>query len=125
MNWYIQGFKRYFDFGGRSRRKEYWYFALFNLIAVILLAVIDSLTGTFNIELGMGLLGAIYSIATIIPNLSITFRRLHDIDKSAWWILILLIPLIGFIVLLVFLCQDSKEENKYGPSPKLTDVYAI
>tara|TARA_B110000881_G_C18546889_1_gene501735 strand:+ start:360 stop:737 length:378 start_codon:yes stop_codon:yes gene_type:complete len=122
MNWYIQGFKRYFDFSGRSRRKEYWYFALFNLIVAVLLGIFDGALGTVDAELGLGVLGAIYAVATIIPNLSITFRRLHDVNKSAWWLLILLIPLIGFIVWLVFMCQDSKDENKYGSSPKISDM---
>lgn len=119
MNWYLQGFKRSFDFGGRSRRKEYWYFTLFSVIVTLILAVSDSLLNTYNADLGMGLLGGIYAMITIIPNFSLTFRRLHDVNKSAWWLLILLIPLIGIIVLLVFCCQDSKEKNEYGMSPKL------
>jgi uncharacterized membrane protein YhaH (DUF805 family) len=124
MNYYLLAFKKYFDFSGRSRRKEYWYFALFNFIVALILGIIDGVLGTLNAEIGLGVLSAVYAIATIIPNLSITFRRLHDTNKSAWWLFILLIPLIGIIVFLVFMCQDSRDENDYGSSPKLSSIPA-
>mgnify|MGYP000462159980 CR=1 FL=1 len=119
MNWYIEVLKKYAVFSGRSRRSEYWYFALFNIIASIILAVLDGITGTYNPETGMGLLSIIYALAILIPSIAVTFRRLHDTGRSAWWLLIALIPLIGFIVILVFMLQDShEEENRYGISPK-------
>lgn len=119
MNWYIEGFKRYFDFVGRSRRKEYWYFSLISLLVSLILGFSDIFVGIYNEEYGVGLLGSIYGLAALIPSFSVTFRRLHDIGRSAWWILILLIPLIGWIIFIIFMAQDSKEENKYGISPKL------
>ncbi|MCB1687040.1 MAG: DUF805 domain-containing protein [Halioglobus sp.] len=120
MNWYLEVLKKYAQFSGRARRKEYWFFVLFNLLISIALAIVDSLTGTLDTETGYGLLSGIYSLAVFIPSMAVGFRRLHDTGRSAWWILIALIPLIGVIVLLVFMVQDSEEgENKYGPSPKL------
>lgn len=119
MNWYFEVLKKYAVFSGRSRRKEYWFFVLFNIIVSIILAVIDGVTGTLDPESGMGILGLIYTLAVLIPALAVSVRRLHDTGRSGWWLLILLIPLIGTIVILIFMVQDSKpEENQYGPNPK-------
>jgi len=120
MNWYLEVLKKYAVISGRSRRKEYWYFALFNLIISIVLGIIDGVTGSFSPEAGMGLLGGIYTLAVLIPSIAVGVRRLHDTNRSGWWLLISLIPLIGMIVLIVFLATDSKpEENQYGVNPKL------
>ena len=119
MSWYLEALKKYAVFSGRARRMEFWYFFLFNLIAVIVLTLIDTLIGTFNIVQGVGLLSSIYSLAVLIPYLAVTVRRLHDIDRTGWWILIYLIPLIGVIVLLVFaLTPGTPGSNSYGPDPK-------
>jgi uncharacterized membrane protein YhaH (DUF805 family) len=119
MNWYLDALKKYAVFGGRARRKEYWYFALFNLIITFLFGIIDGVTGSFSTEAGIGLLGGIYMLAVLIPAIAVSVRRLHDTDRSGWWLLIGLIPLIGFIVLLVFMVQDSKPgQNQFGPNPK-------
>ena len=119
MSWYLEALKKYAVFSGRSRRMEYWYFVLFNLIAYIVLSLIDALLGTYNIVQGVGLLSGIYSLAVLIPTLAVMVRRLHDIDRTGWWILINLIPLIGTIVLLVFaLTPGTPGSNRYGPDPK-------
>lgn len=119
MNWYFEVLKKYAVFGGRARRKEYWYFALFNIIVSIILGVIDGVTGSFSPEAGIGLLGGIYSLAVLIPAIAVSVRRLHDTDRSGWWLLIALIPIIGAIVLLVFMVQDSKPgQNQFGSNPK-------
>lgn len=119
MNWYLEVFKKYAVFGGRARRKEYWYFTLFNFLAFFILTFIDGVIGSFNSEVGIGLLGGIYSLAILIPALAVSVRRLHDTDRSGWWLLIELIPVIGAIVLFIFMVQDSQEsENQYGPNPK-------
>ena len=119
MNWYLEVLKKYAVFNGRARRKEYWYFFLFNIIISIMFAAIDIETGTFNPEAGMGLLGGIYTLAILIPGIAVSVRRLHDTSRSGWWLLIGFIPLIGGIVLLVFFVQDSKpEQNQYGANPK-------
>ena len=119
MSWYLEALKKYAVFSGRSRRREYWYFVLFNIIVGIVLGWIDALLGTRGSYAGAGLLSGIYGLAVIIPSLAVTVRRLHDIDRSGWWILIALVPLIGVIVLLVFALLDSTPgDNRYGPNPK-------
>ena len=119
MSWYLEVLKKYAVFSGRARRKEYWYFFLFNVLITIVLLVIDGMTGTLDAAAGIGLLGSIYALAVLIPALAVSVRRLHDTDRSGWWLLIMLIPLIGVIVILVFTVQDSKPgENQYGSNPK-------
>lgn len=119
MNWYLQVLKKYAVFNGRARRSEYWYFVLFNLIVSIVLGIVDGITGGYSPEAGIGLLGGIYTLAVLIPSIAVSVRRLHDTERSGWWLLIAFIPLIGAIVLLVFMVQDSKPgSNKYGENPK-------
>lgn len=119
MNWYLEVLKKYAVFSGRARRKEYWFFALFNIIFTIAIAIIDGMVGTFDPETGMGMIGLIYALAVLLPSIAVTVRRLHDIGKSGWWMLIALIPLLGIIILLIFAVMDSKpEENQYGINPK-------
>jgi uncharacterized membrane protein YhaH (DUF805 family) len=121
MNWYLEVLKKYAVFSGRARSKEYWYFVLFNIIISFVLAVIDVATGSFSAEAGIGLLGGIYTLAVLIPSIAVLVRRLHDTERSGWWLLIGLVPLIGSIVLLVFMVQDSKPgQNQYGANPKET-----
>ncbi len=119
MNWYLKALKKYAVFSGRARRKEYWYFALFSLLIAIVLAIIEGIVGNLDAETGVGLLGDIYLLAILIPSIAVAVRRLHDTDRSGWWLLIALIPLIGGIVLIVFWAQDSQPgENQYGSNPK-------
>lgn len=119
MDWYLGVLKQYAVFKGRARRKEYWFFILFNLIASLLLTVVDVMTGSLDAELGMGLLSGLYSLAVLIPSLAVTVRRLHDTGRTGWWLLIGLIPLIGAVVLLVFMLLDSQPgDNEYGANPK-------
>jgi len=121
MNWYIEVLKKYAVFNGRAQRKEYWYFFLFNFLIGIVLGIIDGMIGSFSSATGMGLLGGLYSLAVLIPGIAVSIRRLHDTNHSGWWLLISLVPLVGFIILLVFMVQDSQPgENQYGPNPKAT-----
>ena len=113
--------KHYFDFSGRARRMEYWCFAVFQLIAIGLAALIGvGLDYAFGLPAVMTLaLTIIVSIGLIVPGFAVLFRRLHDIGKSGWWIFITLIPCIGSIILLVFLFLDGQPgTNAYGPNPK-------
>ncbi len=112
MEYFIGAIKQYATFSGRARRKEYWMFFLFYMIFYIILAVIDGVLGTMFLSI-------IFSLALLIPSISIAARRLHDTGRTGWWQLIVLIPLIGVIVLIVFLAQSSGDENKYGVSPEL------
>lgn len=119
MNWYLEALRKYATFEGRARRKEYWFFILFNVLAVVVLGIIDVVLGTSSKEAGLGLLSGIYLLAVLLPALAVTVPRLHDTDRSGWWILIEFIPLIGGLVLLVFTLLDSTPgSNRFGPSPK-------
>jgi uncharacterized membrane protein YhaH (DUF805 family) len=121
MNWYLEVLKKYAVFSGRARRKEYWMFFLFNLIITFVLILIDSLMGTISPQSGLGLLSGLYSLAVLIPSIAVTIRRLHDTGRSGWWILISLVPVLGGIVLLIFMVLDSEPgANQYGPNPKAT-----
>jgi len=113
MNWFTKVLKNYAGFSGRARRKEYWMFSLFQLIFIILAWIADMILGTPMI------LYFLYVLGTFIPSLAVTVRRLHDTNKSGWFILISLIPIIGSIWLLVLMCTDSDPgDNQYGPNPK-------
>lgn len=119
MNWYLKVLKQYADFSGRARRKEYWMFFLFNMIFAFLAAIIDNVAGTASPELGYGIFYGIYALAVFIPGLAVGVRRLHDVGKSGWMLLIALIPLIGAIWLLVLMVTDSQQgSNKWGENPK-------
>ena len=119
MNWYLIALKKYAVFSGRSRRKEYWYFYLFYILFIFVLTFIDIMIGTYDAVAEIGLIGGVFVLSMLIPLLAASVRRLHDTDRSGWWLLIALIPLIGAIVILVFTLQDSKPgENQYGSNPK-------
>ena len=119
MSWFFAALRKYAVFGGRSRRKEYWYFVLFSSIITVLLFIVDGAIGTSDSSLDLGLLSGIFSLAILIPSIAVSVRRLHDIDRTGWWFLISFVPLIGTIVLLVFAVQDGTPgTNRYGSNPK-------
>ncbi|MCD2453615.1 DUF805 domain-containing protein [Methylicorpusculum oleiharenae] len=119
MSYYFAAFKKYSVFKGRATRSEYWYFTLFNILAVGLFGLIDQLMGTFNFDAGYGPLSAIYTLAMILPGLGVSIRRLHDTGRSAWWFLITAIPVLGLLVFFYFAFLDSDpDSNDYGLSPK-------
>jgi len=116
--WFMVALKKYAVFQGRARRKEFWYFVLFTIVFSVLAAFLDLALNSYTAY--GGVIGLLFEVAIIIPSLSVTVRRLHDVGKSGWWLLILLIPLVGLIILIIDLTTDSKEStNKYGPNPKL------
>ncbi len=119
MNWYLKALRQYADFNGRARRKEYWMFFLFNIILAVAAMLLDNILGIASGEFGYGPLYGIYVLALIIPGLAVGVRRLHDVGKSGWMILISLIPLLGAIWLLVLMVMDSNPgDNRFGPNPK-------
>ena len=119
MNWYLKVLKNYAVFSGRARRQEYWFFTLFNFIIAIALAFVDGFAGSFDPQTGFGFLSGLYSLAVFIPTLAVTVRRLHDTSRTGWWLLMVFIPLIGVIVLLIFMLLDSTSgPNEYGMDPK-------
>ena len=111
MEYFLGAYKKYADFTGRARRKEFWMFVLFYFIVSIVLGIVDSI-------IGFQLLGLLFSLGSLIPSLASGARRLHDTGRSGWWQLLYLIPLIGLIIMIVFLVQDSHPDNEYGPNPK-------
>jgi uncharacterized membrane protein YhaH (DUF805 family) len=119
MNWYLQVLKKYAVFSGRARRKEYWLFALFNMIFAVVAMIVDNAFGMTILGLPYGIITVIYSLAVIIPGLAVVVRRLHDVGKSGWMIFISLIPIVGAIWLLVLMVTDGDTgENEYGSNPK-------
>lgn len=110
--------RKYAVFSGRSRRKEYWYFTLFYVLISVVLTATDYAVGTLSYFGGIGLLTGIFDLALLLPYIAVTIRRLHDIDRTGWWFFISLIPLIGAVVLLVFmLTEGTKGSNRYGLDP--------
>lgn len=105
--------ERYADFQGRAARPEYWWFVLFNLLVNIAIGIIAGILG----ETVGSILSLLVMLALIIPGIAVTVRRLHDTDRSGWWILIALVPLVGAIVLLVFMVlRGTPGENRFGPA---------
>jgi uncharacterized membrane protein YhaH (DUF805 family) len=109
--------RQYVGFTGRARRSEYWWFVLFGLIVSIVADLIDAMLGTMS-DTNVGVFGAIAGLALLLPSIAVAIRRLHDTSRTGWWILIGLIPIVGWIILIVFYVQDSHPDNKYGSSPK-------
>ncbi|UIP26801.1 DUF805 domain-containing protein [Photobacterium sp. TLY01] len=119
MNWYLYALRKYAVFTGRAQRQEYWYFFLINLVITLALGIVDNLLNTPGTGEGTGLLGGVYSLAVLIPSVAVGVRRLHDIGKSGWWMLLSLIPVIGFVVLLFFFARAGQPgTNEHGPNPK-------
>ena len=129
MEWYIKVMRdNYINFKGRARRKEYWMFTLVYVIILMGCTALDNMFGTVfmmdggalgEISMGYGWAYTICGLAHFLPALSLVVRRLHDVGKSGWFYLIILIPLIGIIWLLVLCCTEGqKQDNKWGPDPK-------
>lgn len=123
MSWFVLAWQRATDFSGRSRRKEYWYFQLFNgivMMFILLFAIAFSENGK-PATLPLGLMFA-YGLVLIVPALAVTIRRLHDIGKSGWWYFIGFLPIAGGIILLVFSVLDSEPyANQWGLDPKASE----
>lgn len=119
MNWFLAALKNYAGFTGRARRKEYWFFVLFYYIILIALTFVDIMMGTFNEVYSIGLLGGLVGILLIVPSIAVSIRRLHDTDRSGWWLLISFVPFIGAIWLLILMVLDGTAgSNQYGEDPK-------
>jgi uncharacterized membrane protein YhaH (DUF805 family) len=129
MNWYLEekindkgcrvgfpqaissGFSKYVDFSGRARRTEYWFWALFLVVGLVAASILDGIIGVAAFNL-------LFTLGTFLPSLAMSVRRLHDIDRSGWWLLITFIPIIGVIILFIWaLMESTAGENKYGAEP--------
>ena len=116
MKWYFEALRKYAVFHGRARRREFWLFTIINTLIGLVLASLD---GTFRPSGAYGALTGLYALATLIPSLAVSVRRLHDTDRSGWWLLISLVPFIGYLVLLVvWLLDGDHGSNRYGPNPR-------
>ncbi|MFJ9592145.1 DUF805 domain-containing protein [Streptomyces virginiae] len=114
MNYYLDVLKKYAVFSGRARRQEYWMFFLFQIAALIIVSILDAVLGTSP------WLYALFALGTLLPNLGVTIRRLHDTGKSGWWIFIAIVPIVGFIWFIVLLATAGQQQpNQYGPDPKV------
>lgn len=112
MEWYLTVLKRYSDFSGRSRRKEYWMFILINALVGFVIGIVDGLLGTL-------ILTGIYYLVVLLPTVAVSIRRLHDTGRPGWWILVSFVPIVGWIAIVYLTVQDSDVgENAYGPSVK-------
>ncbi len=141
MNWYIEVLKKYIVLEGRASRAEFWYFFLVHVIIMLVLSTIDyalwgALFDTFLLDItadpdnfsvqalmrgswDFDPLSSLYSLGTLLPVLAVTARRLHDTNHSAWWILIAILPIVGFIVLVIFTAtRGDKGANRFGPDPQ-------
>ncbi len=114
MEWYLKVIQNYVGFTGRARRTEYWMFVLFNFIISIVLSLLEYFAGLGRV------LTTLYGLALFLPGLAVSVRRLHDTGRSGLWVLISFIPIIGAIILIIFMCMEGERGyNKYGPDPKL------
>ena len=136
MSWYVKVLRQYVDFHGRARRREFWMFVLVSVIVAVVLGLVDVILGTddaigvrgnrdgivnglFVFPSSTGLISGIYVLATFLPSLAVLVRRLHDRDHTGWWVLVLLVPVIGFVVMLVFTVLDGmRGPNRHGADPK-------
>jgi uncharacterized membrane protein YhaH (DUF805 family) len=112
--------KRYAEFSGRSRRKEYWMFILGVFIVAVVLSIIEGILGLSGMVGGAyGPLTTLFMLAIIVPGIAVQVRRFHDQDKSGWFVLLGLIPFLGGLIVLVFMClEGTKGDNRFGPDPK-------
>lgn len=118
MDWYWETLKKYAEFSGRACRAEYWSFFIINAVAMILLTVMDIAAGTYSKHWGVGLFGGVFSLLLLLPSVAVSVRRLHDTARSAWWLLIGFIPLLGPLTLVVFyLLAGTPGANEYGDDP--------
>ncbi|MDH1701682.1 DUF805 domain-containing protein [Comamonas terrigena] len=119
MDWFLKALKKYATFSGRAQRAEYWYFTLFYVLLLMCASVVDMVTGLYHAETETGLFGSVVLLGLLIPAIAVGVRRLHDTGRSGWWMLLWLVPLIGFIAWLVWTLQDSTPgANEYGPNLK-------
>ncbi|HEV2748517.1 MAG TPA: DUF805 domain-containing protein [Allosphingosinicella sp.] len=123
MNWAILPLKRYSDYGGRSRRKEFWLFQLLMLVLSVITGALDFALGLDRLLFdSMGPLTFATFAALVTPSLAVAIRRLHDIGRSGWWLLMIFVPILGLLVLIYFfVLEGTRGPNGYGPDPLETE----
>ncbi|QBQ39796.1 DUF805 domain-containing protein [Sphingobacterium psychroaquaticum] len=123
MEWFLKVVRdNYTNFNGRARRKEYWMFVLFNIIISGALSLVDRIFGLTYGDTSpyqSGVLSSIYALAVLLPSIAVAVRRLHDTNKSGWFLLVAFIPFVGWIYLIyLFIKEGDRGQNQYGPDPK-------
>lgn len=123
MNYFLDALKNYATFSGRATRQQYWMYILFYIVFYFVAVMLDITLGQFDKEKMSGFISTVYTFGLLLPTIAILARRLHDIGRSSWWILLIVIPVIGSLVILIFTLMDSqKDENKYGVSLKYANT---
>jgi uncharacterized membrane protein YhaH (DUF805 family) len=118
MSWYMECLKKYAVFSGRARRKEYWMFTLWNLIFGFVIGFMQGFMG-MAVDSFWAWPAMLYTLAVLIPGIAVSVRRLHDTNRSGWWMFIAVVPIVGALALLWFMAQDGTPgNNNYGPNPK-------
>lgn len=137
MEWMLLPYRRYAEFTGRSRRKEYWMFALFQFLVSLVIGALfgqatwmgmgGMMTGSMMVGGTGSLIQNLFTLVSLIPALAVSVRRLHDQDRSGWLLLLVLVPVLGWFALFVFMClEGTRGPNRYGPDPKNpTDIEAF
>lgn len=125
MGWCVMAWKRYSDFSGRSRRFEYWMFMLIHAVNYLALFLAIEVTASASamvhapvLTVPLFFLCFIYALAAIFPGLAVSVRRLHDIGKSGWWMLLAFLPVLGLLLIVLFALDSEPSDNQYGPNPK-------
>lgn len=122
MNWYLNAFKNYANFYGRASRTEYWMFLVFNITFAIITYSIDLTFDLGNEKYGFGILYTLYALICFIPGLALAVRRLHDVNKSGWYFLLALVPLLNIYLIVLFCTKSDEENNDYGDKPVNSDI---
>lgn len=129
MQWMLLPYRRYFEFSGRSRRMEYWMFTLFGILVNAAITVVFGRTaytsmGSFvwfdtRLNAVGDIVSGLFALFSLIPSLAVMVRRLHDVDRSGWWLLLVFLPILGWFVLFIFTCLDgTRGPNRFGLDPK-------
>jgi uncharacterized membrane protein YhaH (DUF805 family) len=123
MHWYFEALRKYAVFSGRSLRAEYWVFFVVNFVVYLAALFLDIMAGTFSKEMSLGLASGVYALFVLLPSIAVSFRRLHDTNRSAWWLLLAIIPILGPLALFVIYClEGTPGDNKYGADPSAEDI---
>ncbi|MEO7603268.1 MAG: DUF805 domain-containing protein [Sphingomicrobium sp.] len=118
VEWAKRPLQKYAEFTGRASRPEYWWFVLAQIVVMLVAMFLDSMLGTDFGGSGYGLIYLVVALGLLVPAIAVGIRRLHDTDRSGWWLLIALVPFVGAIILIVFLASEGTSgDNQYGPPP--------
>ena len=117
IDWAMRPLHKYADFSGRAPRAEYWWFYLMVIIGYFVASILDSLVGTGGMMGSFGVLTMIVMLGLLLPSIAAGVRRLHDTDRSGWWLLIAIIPLIGLVLIYFLVLEGTKGDNRFGADP--------